>query len=298
MTEKRIEDFFLKTILRISFVGVLLIVAVDLLFMSSDDFLGFGGLVDIGILTSIAIGMVLHKWGYYFLALIIPLSFSALALLGISIAYSQSITTAMIALVVVGFSISILLKSAIKNWIHAFIYTGMFIVSIYHISNISFYKYDNVNQVIINFTAYFMVYLIITCSAGTLKNKYDSITLELKEKNIKLLEQTVLMVHQNNELVESRNELNEINQNLESIVEQRTNNVKQKNEYLIKYAYTNAHHVRGPLARILGLLQLAKLDGETDYLFLFDKIDYEAKEIDVVLKTINKELEEGQDVFF
>ena len=106
------------------------------------------------------------------------------------------------------------------------------------------------------------------------------------------------MAHQNSNLIDSRNELNQINQNLETIVEQRTNNVKQKNEYLVKYAFTNAHHVRGPLARILGLLQLAKLEGEVDYPFLFGKIEEQAKEIDVVLRTINKELEEGQDIFF
>jgi hypothetical protein len=43
---------------------------------------------------------------------------------------------------------------------------------------------------------------------------------------------------------------------------------------------------------------LAKLEGEVDYPFLFEKIEDQAKEIDVVLRTINKELEEGQDVFF
>lgn len=298
MADKRVEDFFLKTIHRISFVGILFVVIADLFFMKRDNLFGFGGFVDIGILISIGVAMILHKQGYYLPAVIIPVSFSALALLIISTIHSQSANTAMIALMAVGFSISILLESKTKRWIHALIYIGMLIVFVYHISNIPFYKYESTNQVFITFAAYFVVYLIITYSAGALKDKYDSVTEELKEKNVKLLEQTVLIVHQKNELLESRTELNQINQNLESIVEQRTNNVKQKNEYLVKYAYTNAHHVRGPLARILGLLQLAKLEGEVDYPFLFDKIEDQSKEIDVVLRTINKELEEGQDIFF
>lgn len=298
MTEKRIEDFFLKTIHRISFIGVLFIIVMDIIFMPIDNLLGVGGLVDIGILSSIAVAMFLHTKGYYLPAVIIPTAFSAAALLVISVLHSQSVTTAMIALVSVGFSISILLKSKIRNWMHIFIYAGMATVLVYHLSNYSFYMYESSNQVITNFAAYFIVYLIITYSVGALKNKYDTVTLELQQKNLKLLEQTVLMAHQNNDLVASRNELNQINQNLESIVEQRTNNAKQKNEYLVKYAYTNAHHVRGPLARILGLLQLAKLEGNINYPFLFDKIEEQSKEIDVVLKTINKELEEGQDIFF
>lgn len=298
MVEKRIEDFFLKTIHRISFAGVLLIVTVDLIFMRIDDFLGFGGLVDVGILASIGIGMILHKKNYYLPAVIIPALLATVSLLAVSIVFSQSITTAMIALVVVGFSISILLKGLAKNLMHALIYIGMLVVFINHVLHLSFYKYENVNQAIINFTAYYMGYLIITYSASALKSKYDFVTLELEEKNIKLLEQTVSMVHQKSELIKSRNELNEINQNLETIIEQRTNNVKQKNEYLVKYAYTNAHHVRGPLARILGLIQLAKLEKEIDYPFLFATIENQAKEIDIVLKTINKELEEGQDTFF
>jgi len=297
MTEKRIEDFFLKTIHRISFAGVLFILVMDMIFMQMNNFLGIGGIVDISILSSIGFAMFLHKNGYYLPGVIIPTIFSVVALLVISVLHAQSVNTAMIAMVTVGFSFSILLKSKIRNWMHISIYAGMTVVLMYHLSNYSFYLYANSNQVITNFTAYFIIYLIITYSAGALKTKYDMVTLELQQNNLKLLEQTVLMAHQNSLLVESRNELNKINQNLESIVEQRTNNAKQKNEYLVKYAFTNAHHVRGPLARILGLLQLANLEGEVDYPFLFTKIEEQSKEIDVVLKTINKELEEGQDIF-
>lgn len=290
----------MKTIHQISFVGTLFVILADVFFMKTDNFFGLGGLVDLGILISVGVGMILHKQGKYLPAVIIPVSFSAFALISISIgsAHYYSSNTEMIALMAVGFSISILLKGIVRKLLHAFVCSGMFTVFLFHISDISFYQYESTNLVVITFAAYFVVYLIITYSAGALMDKYDFVTLELKEKNIKLLEQTVLMAHQNNELIEKRNELNKINQNLESIVEQRTNNVKQKNEYLVKYAYTNAHHVRGPLARILGLLQLSKLEDNVDYPFLFNKIEEQSKEIDLVLKTINKELEEGQDIFF
>src|SRR6478736_3910077 len=99
MTEKRMEDFFLKTIHRISFAGVLFIGVMDMIFMQMDNFLGIGGMVDVGILVSICVAMFLHKNGYYVPAVILPTSFAAAALLLVSVLHFQSVTTAMIALV-------------------------------------------------------------------------------------------------------------------------------------------------------------------------------------------------------
>ena len=298
MIEQRIEDFFLRTILSISFIATLFIVIMDVLFMEKKNFTGFGGLVDIAILIGISIALVLHKYNYYQSAVILPISIASIALLSISIVHVNSASTAMISLVVVGFSASILLTKNIKIIAHIFIFIGMIVVFIFHLNNYIFYRYFTSDQVITTFAAYFCAYFIITYSVSILKETYDRMNLELKEKNIKLLEQTVLMTHQKNEVIESRNELNKLNQNLELVILERTNNVKQKNEYLVKYSFANAHYVRGPLARILGLLQLAKLEEKVDYPFLFLKIDEQAKEIDVVLKKINKELEEGQDIVY
>ena len=78
---------------------------------------------------------------------------------------------------------------------------------------------------------------------------------------------------QNEELVQSQRRLNEVNQHLEDLVIKKTEDIKSQNEKILKYAYANAHHVRGPVARLLGLIQLSKLETELDYRWFFEKVE-------------------------
>lgn len=181
---------------------------------------------------------------------------------------------------------------------HLYVGIGISVVFYFQFADPSLYLKSSSSEVITTFIIYIVVYIIITFSATALKLKYDSINNELISKNQELIDKSILMENKNKELTESENQMNEINAHLEQIVEERTNNVKSKNQYLVKYAFANAHHVRGPLARILGLIQLSKMESKIDYPFLFENIERQAEEIDEVLKTINKELEEGQDIFF
>lgn len=95
---------------------------------------------------------------------------------------------------------------------------------------------------------------------------------------------------QNEELIQSQDKLNEFNIHLEQLVNTKTQNIVEKNKALLKYAYANAHHVRGPVARLLGLVRLSKIDPEVNYPLLFSKIECEAKEMDIVIKEISDEL--------
>lgn len=107
---------------------------------------------------------------------------------------------------------------------------------------------------------------------------------ELKDKSDEL-------AAQNEELTQSEENLNKINQHLESLVEERTRKIRKQNELLLKYAYANAHHVRGPVARVLGLIQVSKMKTDLDLPWLFEKVENEAKEIDSILKRIATDLE-------
>jgi PAS domain S-box-containing protein len=64
------------------------------------------------------------------------------------------------------------------------------------------------------------------------------------------------------------------------------------NDKLIKYAHLTAHEVRGPLARLLGLIEVSKLTDNVDYPWFFDKVNHEAHAIDKILTVINQELNE------
>jgi hypothetical protein len=96
---------------------------------------------------------------------------------------------------------------------------------------------------------------------------------------------------QNEELVQSQGRVNEINLHLEDLVLKKTKNIRQQHERLLKYAFANAHHVRGPVARLLGLIQLTKMKTDLDYPWFFEKVEHEANQVDEITRGIAKELD-------
>lgn len=93
-----------------------------------------------------------------------------------------------------------------------------------------------------------------------------------------------------NDLLTLNRTLEELNDELEEKVVQRTHEVIEKNSQLTNYAFYNAHKLRGPLARLLGLINLFKLDyihpGELPT--VISKLDEAASELDAMVKEINK----------
>jgi len=90
-------------------------------------------------------------------------------------------------------------------------------------------------------------------------------------------------------------DINKINANLETMVQDRTEEIKQQNQKLIEYAFFTAHEVRGPLARILGLVELAKLkELHHDREEILHRLENAANELDEVIRTINRKLENNR----
>jgi signal transduction histidine kinase len=58
------------------------------------------------------------------------------------------------------------------------------------------------------------------------------------------------------------------------------------------FAFSNAHHVRGPVARMLGLAELLKLDTERDRQWYLENISNEVQQLDEIIKSISRELDE------
>lgn len=99
------------------------------------------------------------------------------------------------------------------------------------------------------------------------------------------------------ELAKLNEELSTLNEVLEDKVKDRTRKLQQQNEQLKAYAFTNAHKVRGPLSRILGLCLLRE-----DPAFrkapqqLFGLIEQSAEELDDVVRELNSVLKTRVDV--
>ena len=114
-------------------------------------------------------------------------------------------------------------------------------------------------------------------------NNVEKLNEEIKEKN---------------ETLKSMNEeIQQINSNLEQTVKNRTEKILDQNEKLIKYAFINSHEIRGPLARVLGLLYLIGLENSKMKEDVSFRMLYEAtSELDAVVKQAS-ELLENEDFF-
>jgi signal transduction histidine kinase len=122
---------------------------------------------------------------------------------------------------------------------------------------------------------------------------------------LKVQERTEALVKANKEITLRNDELNKqqeaiisINNHLESLVVMRTAEITKQNDSLRNYAYFNAHKVRGPLARILGLIYLTKIDpikSLEDFNILIHQLDTCANELDNTIREINEILSEDDE---
>jgi len=108
---------------------------------------------------------------------------------------------------------------------------------------------------------------------------------EIYEKHEEILTQA-------EELTQANEEIRRINESLEAEVQLRSQKIEQQNKKLIDYAYFNAHNVRGPLARILGLTNLMGMEQDPDLIREYNSyLVLSAEELDKVIKDINTRLE-------
>jgi signal transduction histidine kinase len=113
-------------------------------------------------------------------------------------------------------------------------------------------------------------------------------SLELTNKNLE-----ELVKQRTHELSETNFELQSLNENLEQLVKDRTKKIDTQLDQIVKYAHMNAHEVRAPVARILGLMNLLKnetLDHERKD--LVEKLDVVSIELDTIVRKMNQVLEQ------
>lgn len=120
---------------------------------------------------------------------------------------------------------------------------------------------------------------------------------ELKAKINRELEQlvkvrTLELESQNMEILNQKERIRAMNENLEEIVRNRTFQLEERNSRIQQYSFSNSHLVRAPLARILGLTYLAKVDKDNSDSILH-MIENNAKELDVVIREMNRILDEN-----
>jgi signal transduction histidine kinase len=92
---------------------------------------------------------------------------------------------------------------------------------------------------------------------------------------------------QNQELATRQEETRAINENLESLVKERTKSNELKNIQLAEYAFINAHMLRAPLCRILGLISLMEKEPDRYRPDHLSRLKALAQQIDQQVREIN-----------
>ena len=113
----------------------------------------------------------------------------------------------------------------------------------------------------------------------------------IREINTVLEEQKKLIEEQNLKIEESNIAIQALNENLEAIVRERTRQLHERHEQLKRYAFMNAHEVRGPLSTILGLLQIADtFTTAEEKIELIQMIEESSLKLDQTVRAMHEDL--------
>lgn len=138
--------------------------------------------------------------------------------------------------------------------------------------------------------------LLVTATLGFVIYRYyrekKKSAMALEELNHEINQKHEEIVVKSEELASANEEIKRINGSLEQEVMIRSQKIEQQNKKLIDYAYFNAHNVRGPLARILGLSYLMERESTVSQIREYNAyLLVAATELDNVIKDINSTLE-------
>ncbi|MBI1769635.1 MAG: tetratricopeptide repeat protein [Bacteroidetes bacterium] len=128
---------------------------------------------------------------------------------------------------------------------------------------------------------------------------------ELVALNEEIVSQREEVMAQRDSLAEKNLEIEKINQqmagvnaSLEELVNQRTQVLQEQNKKLSEYAFFNAHKLRAPLARIMGLVNLLLNKPEPkEQPAILTHLKKSSDDLDSVVRSISSTLHEGMNVF-
>jgi len=123
-----------------------------------------------------------------------------------------------------------------------------------------------------------------------LKENFLSFRESAEVNNERLKISTEKLLHQNQQLYDQQVELNILRNNLEKIISGKIMESRTQAEILKEYSFVNSHHVRAPLARVLGLIDLIEVENQRNNSssHVLHNIKTDAEELDVILRKINK----------
>lgn len=289
----KIERFFLNTLLVICIAGNILTLAADLITRPSDPLA-----LPSDLIFSVALGTAFILRHKYPSVAVLGLTSIALVTVVFQAFHEPSSTiTSLCILLIVGFVISVMLKGWLMWLMHGLTLASVNTLFVFQFLNPALRYSIKENDTLSLAITYTILYFILSYASAILKKLYDENNQSVVELYNELQMRNNEIVAQNEELMQIQDHLNELNMTLEKKVMERTAKIQSQNEILIKYSYANAHHLRGPVARLLGLANVYDLDPARDVDFLVQKMREEAQSIDSVIKQINEDLNTSSEDF-
>tara|TARA_R110002012_G_scaffold109617_2_gene253678 strand:- start:28518 stop:31115 length:2598 start_codon:yes stop_codon:yes gene_type:complete len=140
--------------------------------------------------------------------------------------------------------------------------------------------------IIILYSVYRIRFNIILRNQKKLKKEVSQRTQEIQRMNDEIQAQ-------NEELMSQSEEIATNNERLEEVVQDRTQKLQEQNERLSRYAFMNSHELRGPICRMIGLLNVLKITKPKEQQKILDLIQATGFELDAITRKINQTLDSG-----
>lgn len=116
-----------------------------------------------------------------------------------------------------------------------------------------------------------------------------------KEAELEIAEQREEISRQNQSLIQYADEIKSMNETLELRVKERTKELDEQNQKLSEYAFINAHLLRGPLSRIMGLIEVIQLEKSPEEIKkMVQHLQRSTDELDEVVHRITSLIHEGR----
>lgn len=192
-----------------------------------------------------------------------------------------------------------LVKSILLCALGIFIYYSLFLVPIFVITNqllglnktafLPFYT-ELSQSLYFEFTTSLLVVtlFLIQFNYSRKLQKYSSSLEQIVNERTEELRSTVEDLNHANE------ELISMNDGLDLMVKNRTAELEERNYQLTEYAFINSHLLRAPLARILGLTDLIRMEStDPKTRELMDKLFNSCEELDEIIKLMSTQLSDG-----
>jgi len=116
---------------------------------------------------------------------------------------------------------------------------------------------------------------------------------ELRSQQEEVLSQRDALADKNQEIEKMSKKIAEANEQLAQLVAERTEVLENQNTRLTGYAFLNAHKLRAPLARIMGLVSLLQMKSDTkEKPVIINHLASSSEELKDVVASISKTIQD------